>query len=179
MNAISFRKLVLPVIDPEVLIISDVHQSVIASPSIGVDNARHVDFPLHNALERLFSAVRNDLGIYSAIPLEETKDRLFQGAATTLQLASETALPSRSEVRLVCLDLTHKLLEFLHLMPVDRQPEMQVETIDGFPIESQKFVGLCCCQVETEALQNFFNMVFGYFRLFNHISRLNHLAVMV
>jgi hypothetical protein len=85
----------------------------------------------------------------------------------------------RSKVRFIRFYFTHKLLEFLHLMPVDRQAEIHIPAIGSFPIESQKFMGLSGCQVETKALNNFFNFVIGDFLLFKHISRLNHFGVMV
>lgn len=179
MHPISLRKLIRSMIHPEVLVVSDIHESAVPAPAVGVDDTFDADFSLYDGLKRLPFAIRDDFSVYPSIPFEDPEHRLFDGAPASFQFPVESSNPPPSEIRFIQLDLTHKLLELIHLIPVYRQAEIQVPVVDRLPIEGKKFVSLGGSQVETETPDYFFNSVLRYFRLFKHTSRLNHLPMMV
>ena len=57
-------KLVIPMVNPEVLIKADIDQSIIASPSIGMDHGIWRYMPTDNGLQCCFRTIWNNLRIY-------------------------------------------------------------------------------------------------------------------
>ena len=77
----AFGELVAGMVDAEVAI-AEVDQAVVAAPTIGVDDGARVDPAADDALEGGLRAVRDDLGIDVALPLEDAEDDgLAVGAA--------------------------------------------------------------------------------------------------
>jgi len=98
----ALHKLIVGVIDSEVLRVSDINQAIIAAPTVRVDGGVNSDSTPNNGLKCGFLAVRDDLCIHAAIALEDAEDNgLAAGSAASL--ATDTA---RSEVRFVHLDFT-------------------------------------------------------------------------
>ena len=76
-------KFIVPVVDPEMLLVSDIHQTVIAASSIGMDDAFDADSTSDNRLKRGTAAIRHDLGVNLALAFEDAKDNGFTACATT------------------------------------------------------------------------------------------------
>ena len=69
----SLGELVAGMIDADVAI-AEIDQAVVTAPAIGVDDGARVDPAADDALERGLRAVRDDLGIDVALPLEDAED---------------------------------------------------------------------------------------------------------
>jgi hypothetical protein len=67
-------KLVLSVVYPEVFPVSDVDQTIITAPSVGVDDALQADLSPNDRLKSVLGTVGNDLGIDLPVSLEETEN---------------------------------------------------------------------------------------------------------
>ena len=67
-------KFIVAMIDPEVLLVSQVHQTVVPSPSIGMDDTLNVDSAPDHGLQGGTAAIRHDLSIDPAFPLENPED---------------------------------------------------------------------------------------------------------
>jgi len=93
----SIRKLILTMVHPEVLVKSDVHKSIVATPPIRMDDRAGLHMAADNALQRGFGAVRHNLGIDLPMSLQQPEyDRL--AISTTAALAPYTV---RTEVRFI------------------------------------------------------------------------------
>ena len=74
---LTIGKLVIAMVETIMLFVSHVNQATVAAPGIGVNNALRLPFAANNGLQGLSGAVRNDLGIDLAAPLQDAKDRSF------------------------------------------------------------------------------------------------------
>lgn len=95
-------KFVVSVVDPEMLLVPDIHQAVIATLSIGMDDTFDVDSTSDNRLKRGTAAIRHNLGISLAFALEDAKDNGFAACATT----SESFDSTRPEVAFINFDFS-------------------------------------------------------------------------
>ena len=95
-------KLIVSVVAPEMLLVPDINQAVIATPSIGMDDAFDADSTSNNRLKRGAATSRHDLGINLALALENAKDNGFTARATT----SESFDTARSEGAFVNFDFS-------------------------------------------------------------------------
>src|SRR6201989_3433812 len=79
------HELALPVVDSEVLGVSDINQPVVAAPAIRIYDRFGRDTTANNGLQSGFLAVRHDLRVDLAISLQESEDDgLTRRAATAL-----------------------------------------------------------------------------------------------
>ena len=76
-------KLIVSVVDPEMLLIAYINQAVIATPSIGMDDTFDADSTSDDRLKRGTAAIRHDLGVNLALAFEDAKDNGFTACATT------------------------------------------------------------------------------------------------
>ena len=72
------------VVDAQMAVVADIDETIVATPTVGVDGAFKRDTPLDNGLQRSFFTVRYDLGIDPTMPLEDAKYRLLECASTPL-----------------------------------------------------------------------------------------------
>jgi len=75
-------ELVIPVVDPEMFIKTDVYQPVVATPAIGVDDAVNVCPAANDGLQRGFGGIGDNFGVNAITPLEQTEDDGFAKRAT-------------------------------------------------------------------------------------------------
>jgi len=90
-------ELVVTVVDPEMLVKSDVHQPIVAAPAVCVDDAVDVSFAPDNGLQRGFGCVGDDFRVDAIAAFEQTED---DGLAIGSTPAFAT-YPSSTEVGLV------------------------------------------------------------------------------
>ena len=95
-------KFIVPVVDPEMLLIAYINQAVIATPAIGMNDAFDADSASDNRLKRGTAAIRHDLCIDLALALEDAKDNGFTARATT----SESFDTARPEVAFINFDFS-------------------------------------------------------------------------
>lgn len=97
---LPISEFICAVIDSKMLVETNVHQAVITSPPIGVDDRTQINMAADNRLQGGLGAVGHDLGVDLAVTLEKTEyDGLAVGAATAF--ATDTA---STEVGLINLD---------------------------------------------------------------------------
>jgi hypothetical protein len=70
-------KLIGAVMDAKMFVIANIYQSVIASPTIGVNNAFRINFAPYNTLKRLFTSIWNNLGIDFSVSFKDAKNDGF------------------------------------------------------------------------------------------------------
>ena len=86
------HELAVPVVDPKVLRIAHVNQSVVAAPAVRVDDRFGSHTTATNGLKRGFLAVWDDLRVDAPVTLEEAEDDgLATGSATSLATHSTSA----------------------------------------------------------------------------------------
>ena len=85
----DFDEFVVAVIDPKVLLQTQINPSIVASSAIGVNDAVRIHFTPNNALQRGFGGIGDDSGIDTIASLEQTKDDGFTACATSA-FASDT-----------------------------------------------------------------------------------------
>ena len=98
------NKLIISMIDPKVLINTNVNQAVIASPSIGVNDAVGVHFPSDDGLQRRFGSVWNNFRVNTDPSFEKTKN----DSLSTSPSASFTSDSFGSKVGLTSFNFTAK-----------------------------------------------------------------------
>ncbi len=70
MNPVSEGKLAFTVVDPEMLVESDIYETVIPFPSVRIENGiLQTDFPLDDRTERRSFAVRDDFRVDFNFPI--------------------------------------------------------------------------------------------------------------
>ena len=99
--AVTSSKLVFSMMDSKVLGVSDVHQVLIASPTVTVDDAIDRDMTSNNLLQRGLSGIRDNPRIDPAIALEDTEDNGFRSGTTS----ALTPNSPRAEIGFVHFDL--------------------------------------------------------------------------
>lgn len=109
--------------DPDVPVVANIDQAVIAAPIVRIDNGRRIDPAPDHPMKTGLRAIRDDLGVDPAAALEETEDRLLLGAPAGGEAAILTALASRTEVALINFNLTDQTTDLSHLMVVDQPTE--------------------------------------------------------
>lgn len=69
--AAATGEFVLPLLDAVVLFVAKIDETVLAPPTIGVDDAVQIDSAPDNGLQRAFCATRHDLGVDLPLSLED------------------------------------------------------------------------------------------------------------
>jgi hypothetical protein len=74
-------------VDPKMLLVAQINQAIIPSPSIGMNNTFWLYTPPDNGLERLSGTIRDDFSINLPIAFENAKDnRLAQCTSSSFTL---------------------------------------------------------------------------------------------
>jgi hypothetical protein len=76
-------------LDADMFVIAHINQPVVADPLIGVQYAGRINSAANDLLKRLLATIRNNLGIDSASPFVDAKDRLLTGGSA---LSSRTQM---------------------------------------------------------------------------------------
>lgn len=84
----ALDEFVVAMIDPKVLVQTQVNQSIVASPAIGVNDAIGVNFAADDGLQRGLGGIGNDLGVDTVAAFEQAKDDGF-ATRTTPTLAPD------------------------------------------------------------------------------------------
>jgi len=90
--AFSLNEFILSMVDPKVLFISQIHEPIIPSPAIGMDDAFKAYSASNNRLQRGSSAIRNNFCIHFPVAFEDTKDNCFsKGSSASFSFYSSSA----------------------------------------------------------------------------------------
>src|SRR6188768_4322549 len=80
---LTIGKFILSMVNPEVFVKTNINQSVIASPAIGMNDRIRRYMTTDNGLQRHFRTIRNNFRINFSLPLEHTKNNRFPIGSTT------------------------------------------------------------------------------------------------
>ncbi len=163
----------LALVDPEMLVVTDVNQALVAFPSIRVHDAFGIHTSPEDILKRFGGAISDDFGIDPAVSLIDSKHRLLECPAASLSRPSPSPDTSRTEEAFVDLDHTHKLGFFLSLVGMDQGSEDPEIAIDGLPVQSQQLGGFRRIDIDAKTCDNFFDPIGADFPVFKHFSRLS------
>jgi len=147
-NMASFiGKFILTMVDPEMLLVADVHEPVVASPAVRMDNTFQADAAANDGLEGRPAAIRHDLGIYSPLALKDAENNRF----TARSAPSQAFDSSRAEVALVNLDLPQD--RRLLLAELGHPPAKSHEVaVYGVPVETGDLGDLGSVQINGKEL---------------------------
>src|SRR5215203_4105180 len=141
-------ELILVVLDPVVLGVADIHESVVADVGVGVQRARQLDTSLDDVLQGLTPHVRHHLRIDLAVPLQQAEDDDL--LAGTPAMSAWNA--PRTEVALIELDLAGKRgLCLAGLGEPDADPT--VESVRGIAMHARQLGCLRGREIQGEAAQ--------------------------
>ena len=148
-------------VDADMLVETDIHQAVIARPAIGANDAGWIDPAPDNSSQRSLGAVFDDFGIDFTMPLEDAEDRLLKGPSATQARQRTASYPARSKVAFIDFHNSLALAALHRSLNRNQQPEPGIKPVDRLAVELEQMGGLCGRQIETKALQDFFDPVLG------------------
>lgn len=144
------RELIRAMVDTKMFSETDIDKAVVATPSVGVDRHFEPDFTAYYGLQRPLLAVRDDLGVDPAVPLEDAEDdRLAAGSATTF-----SANPPRTEIRFVDLDLAGVDRGVPGTFFDKSNADLLKDQVDTLPRDVRQFSGLFSRQIQGKIPQN-------------------------
>ena len=146
-------------VDADVLVITNVDESIVAGPAIRADHAAGINAPTDDGSQSVLAAIIHDFGVNFSLPLEDAKDRLFERATSSPSGQSASSHPAGTEVAFIDFDHPAKLPPLVHALPGNEQAEALVESIDGVTVEPQKCRRLGGSQVQGETLHDFSDLV--------------------
>ena len=122
-------ELVLAVLDAIMLFVTQVHQTVIAHPSVRVDHTLGVHPSPDDGLQSGLGAIGHDLGVDPATPLQDAEDWSFAICASS----PFSFYPPCSEVELIDLDLSFEGRLLLAQLG-DTLTDQKKVTVDGVTV---------------------------------------------
>ena len=124
-------------VDPHMLIITDIDQSIVSRPT-GTENALRIDPAPNDRAQRLLGAVGDDLGINFSRALENAEDRLLAGPSAAQSRQSSASHPVRSKVTLIDFHHSLKLTALTHPLQNNQESKPLIKAVDRLAVESQK-----------------------------------------
>ncbi len=97
-------ELIGPVADAKVLVKAHVHQAVVATPAVGVDNAGNVGLAADDGLQGALGGIGNNLRVDAVASLEQTEHHSLAARTPTAQAAHAPG----AKVGLIGFELTDK-----------------------------------------------------------------------
>jgi hypothetical protein len=131
MNSVS-GKLILPVVDAVVFIKTNINQSIIAFPGIGVNGTFKVNLAGNDLAQGSQTAIRNHFGVDPTIPLKDAKDGLLMSSPAFF--GHSTWYSSWAKVGFINLYLTSKNLSFRNLIPVNCSTKCVKVLVNRIPV---------------------------------------------
>lgn len=150
-------KLSLVVANPNVGIIADVHQAIVATPAISHDDRLGAHLPKDHLAKCLCGTVRDNLSVDPATSLEDPEYRLFKGTPTSAAWHSLDS--ARAEVALIELDLTRYSPKRRLLRCEDQLTKDAVETVDRVAVETGQLSSLGCLNINAEMGNQLFKVI--------------------
>lgn len=147
-NSASSGKHIVPVMDAVVLAIVYVHQPIIVSPAIRVDDAAARHLSPQNGLQGALFHIGDDLRVDFPIPFVDAKDNRFaSGAAAPLPLDA-----TRAEGGFVHFGGATQG-RVLFTRPRDSLADRQKVPVDGVPVEPCEVRHFGCLQIQGKQTQ--------------------------
>ncbi len=76
-------ELILAMVNPQMLSVTDIHKAIVASPAIGVDDTVQTDLSSNNPLQSGLGATGDYFGVHAAITFEDAEDDSFSLSASS------------------------------------------------------------------------------------------------
>ena len=141
--AFALNEFILSMVDPEVLFISQIHESIIPSPTIGMDDALKAYSTSNNRLQRGSSAIWNNFCIHLAVTFEDAKDDCFSKGSS----ASFSFYPASAEEAFINFHLSRKRrLPFAEFG--NSHPNLVKVSVDSVPVKAGNLSNLRGIQVQ-------------------------------
>ena len=147
--AFTGSEFVVAVVDPEMLVETDIDQAIIATPAVGMDDRTQVDFAPDHRLERGFGAIGDDFGVDLALAFEDTEDDGFAGSAAPAFAPD----PVRAKVRFIDFDSTGQRRIGL-TSEHDSPPGLKEDVVDGADRHPGQFSGVRSGKIEGKIADN-------------------------
>lgn len=94
---VASGKFIMTMINVIMFIVPHIHQAIITTPAIRMDDTFVIDFPAYNSLQGLFAGIRNNFSVHIPRAFEDAKDNRFARGTTN----AFTGISSGTEVRFV------------------------------------------------------------------------------
>jgi len=159
-------------VDPEMLVVSHVNQSVIPPPPIGVNNGFRAYALENDLLKRSATAIRYEFGVHLSVAFEYAKDWTLPGTTTPFMGAHFTPDTFRSEVGLIKFYLfgEHRLQSF-NSGTINGFSKQFEKTVYRISVNAQQVRGLGSIYIGAKMSKNFFNLVIAQFTIFYKAHR--------
>jgi hypothetical protein len=143
-------------IDSQMFRITDINESVVTAPTIGMNHRIETNFPTDNSLQGFFLHLRDDLGINFSVAFVNSKDdRFAAGAANT----------SGAEVRLINFDFASRKWRSAFGFWRDSVSNFQINLFDRFIGQTTKLSGFISSQIKGKKLDNLTSFSLTNFRV--------------
>jgi len=148
-------------VDADVLVVADIHQTVVPGPTVGAYDALRVDPPADDGPQGVLGAIGHDLGVNFPLPLEDAEDGLLERSPAPQPGQRTSSNPAGAKVAFIDFHHPLKLLASIHPLQSDEEPETLIVVVDGLAVDLQKRRCLRRREVQTEAFHYFFDPVFA------------------
>ena len=143
----SIRELVLGVVDSQVFGVANVHESIVATPAIGVNDTFQADLAANDSLQGDFLGIGNNFSEDLTVAFEDSKDDCL-ATSTSSSFATHSF---GTEVRFINFDLSQVRCLSLTLL-TDTVTNLQKDIVDPSHREARKNRGVGGCQVHGKTL---------------------------
>lgn len=88
-------ELILSMVNPQVLSVTDIHKAIVASPAIRVDDTVQTDLSSNNPLQSGLGAIGDYFGVHVAITFEDAEDDSFSVSSSCSFAPNATSAEER------------------------------------------------------------------------------------
>jgi len=149
----------LLLVDADVLVVADIHQTVVPGPAVRAYDALRIDPPANDGPQGVLGAIGHDLGVNFPLPLEDAEDGLLERSPAPQPGQGASADPAGTKVAFIDFHHSLKLLTSIHPLQSDQEPETLIVAVDGLAVGLQKCRCLRRREVQAEALHYFFDPI--------------------
>ena len=153
LDAVDMRSVVgefiFPMLDAQMLFVTDIDQAIVASPSVGVHHRVLADAAANDFLQGLLATIRDDLGVDLSVSFEDAKDN---GLACS---TSATFAPNAfgAEIGFVDFDFPPEgVLSFTMLG--DAATQFQVNAVNRAKADAGQLGGIGCREVHRKGVDD-------------------------
>lgn len=136
-------ELIIRMTDPEMFLVPDIDQTVVAPPTVRVDDGLGSHATPNYGLQSTPGAVGDDLRVNAPVAFEDAEDDGFAARPATPLSANTTG----TKVRFIHFDNTAERRCPLALVG-DPPPDFQIDLVDRFARQTANFSRLTCRQIE-------------------------------
>jgi len=158
---LSLGELVVAVVDPKMFVKTDIHQSVVAAPTVGVDDAADVGFASDDGLQRGFGGIGDNFRVDAIAAFEQTEDDGLAIRATP----TFAAYPSGTEVGFVGFKLAGQR-RALKTPLVHAASDAQINVVDRTHRYTRERGAFSGGQIQRKVANNLTKSRFADFRTF-------------